>query len=121
MKTAVIAPSAISMIQKTVEASRNASRFALLEELGEHRDERGRERGVGEEVGDEVGNLEGERERRVGPARAEEARREHLAREPGDPREPRRDGEDGGVARDVTVLGRGRRARRGGSKRSRPL
>ena len=27
MKNAVIAPSAISMIQKTVEASRNASRF----------------------------------------------------------------------------------------------
>ena len=74
MKNAVIAPSAISMIQKTVEASRRASFFApVLQQFREDRHERGRERRVGEQVAHQVGHLEGDREgasTRAGPEEA---------------------------------------------------
>ena len=105
MKTAVIAPSAISMIQKIVEASRKASLLSpLLEELGEHRHERGRERRIREQVADEVRYLERQGERRVGPCSVPKKLAARISRgEPGDPREAGRYREDRRVAGHAAV------------------
>ena len=71
------------MIQNSVEASRNASLLAaLLQQFREDRHERRRQRRVGEQVGEQVRDLEGDRERRGRPLRAEEAGRDDFAQSP---------------------------------------
>ncbi len=89
------------MIQNSVEASLNASRFVpCLQQLGEDRHERRRERRLREQVRHQVRDLRGDRERRRRRARAEEVRGDDLPREPDDAGERRRDREDRRVRRD---------------------
>ena len=87
------------MIQKSVDASRIASRLRpCWQQIGEHRDERRGERRIREQVAEQVRDVERDRERGRRPARAEVARREDLSQHPGDPGDPGRDREDRGVS-----------------------
>ena len=70
------------------------SAVALLEQLAEHRHERAGEGGVRDEDADQVRDLERDRERVDRAPRAEVVARDHLADQPEDARDPRRDGED---------------------------
>ena len=76
---AVTIPSTRQMRKKRLEATRNASSLALLEQLGEHRDERALQRRVGEQRAHEVRHLEGDGEGRHRPGHAEVGGRHRLA------------------------------------------
>ena len=107
----------ISMIQNSVEASRNASlRRPCWSSSVNTGHERRRQRRVGEQVADEVRDLEGDRERRETAAGAEEARGDDFAHQPRDPREAGGDREDRRVASHAASAGRSwrRRLLRGG-------
>ena len=116
MKTAVIAPSAISMIQNTRRGEpERLALAALLQQLGEDRHEGRRERRVGEQVADQVRDLEGDRERRVGCAACRRSCAAMISRtRPAIREKPGGDREDRGVAGDATVRPRCRASARWG-------
>ena len=90
MKSAVSPPTTRRKSQKTVEATRHARAFSLLEQLAEDGHERRRERRVGDERADEVRDLEGDREGVDRPAGAEVVRGDDLADEAEHAGKPRR-------------------------------